>query len=84
MRAEEAQLTAQYRAAIATLPAEQRDTFLLYESGLSLEEVGSVTAVSPETAKSRLRYAVAKLRISLAPAKESYTSGAGVIQEPGV
>jgi RNA polymerase sigma-70 factor (ECF subfamily) len=83
-RAEQAQLTAQYRAAIATLPAEQRDVFLLYESGLSLEEVGSVTAVSPETAKSRLRYAVAKLRVSLAPAKESYTSGARVIQEPGV
>jgi RNA polymerase sigma-70 factor (ECF subfamily) len=70
-RAEEAQLTAQYRAAIAALPAEQRDAFLLYESGLSLEEVGAVTAVSPETAKSRLRYAVAKLRVSLAPAKES-------------
>jgi DNA-directed RNA polymerase specialized sigma24 family protein len=51
---------------------------------LSLEEVGSVTAVSPETAKSRLRYAVAKLRVSLAPAKESYASGADVIQEPGV
>ncbi len=83
-RAEEAQLTAQYRAAIATLPAEQRDAFLLYESGLSLEEVGAVTAVSPETAKSRLRYAVAKLRVSLAPAKERYSSGAGVIQEPGV
>jgi len=83
-RAEEAQLTAQYRAAIATLPAEQRDAFLLYESGLSLEEVGAVTAVSPETAKRRLRYAVAKLRVSLAPAKESYSSGAGVIQEPGV
>jgi len=83
-RAEEAQLTAQYRAAIVTLPAEQRDAFLLYESGLSLEEVGAVTAVSPETAKSRLRYAVAKLRVSLAPAQESYSAGAGVIREPGV
>jgi DNA-directed RNA polymerase specialized sigma24 family protein len=49
-----------------------------------LEEVGAITAVSPDTAKSRLRYAVAKLRVSLAPAKESYSSGAGVIQEPGV
>jgi RNA polymerase sigma-70 factor (ECF subfamily) len=68
-RAEQAQLTAQYRAALATLPVEQRDTFLLYESGLSLDEVGLVMAVSPETAKSRLRYAVSKLRTSLAPAE---------------
>jgi RNA polymerase sigma-70 factor (ECF subfamily) len=67
-RAEQAQLTASYRAALATLPAEQRDAFLLYESGLSLEEVASVSAVGPETAKSRLRYAVTKLRAILAPA----------------
>ena len=33
-RAEQAQLTARYRAALETLPAEQRDVFLLYESGL--------------------------------------------------
>src|SRR3569833_1563103 len=83
IRAEQAQLTAQYRAALATLPAEQRDTFLLYESGLSLDEVGSVTAVSPETAKSRLRYAVTKMRTSLAPAGKNLPAGAGVIQEPG-
>ena len=37
--------------------------FLLYEeSGLSLEEIAVITAVGPETAKSRLRYAVSKLR----------------------
>jgi RNA polymerase sigma-70 factor (ECF subfamily) len=90
-RAEQAQLTAQYRAALATLPAEQRDTFLLYESGLSLEEVASVSGVGPETAKSRLRYAVTKLRASLSAAVETVSPGAGdpaprvgVIQEPGV
>ena len=83
-RAEQAQLTARYRAAIATLPAEQRDAFLLYESGLSLEEVASVSAIGAETAKSRLRYAVAKLRATLAPAIETFSPGVGVIQEPGV
>ena len=89
-RAEQAQLTAQYRAALATLPVEQRDTFLLYESGLSLEEVAAVSGVGPETAKSRLRYAVTKLRASLA-AIETISHevgdprpGMGVIQEPGV
>jgi RNA polymerase sigma-70 factor (ECF subfamily) len=48
------------------LPAEQRDVFLLYEeSGLSLEQIGKVTGVAMETAKSRLRYAVSKLRTAL-------------------
>lgn len=55
-----------FRSALATLPPEQRDAFLLYEeSGLSVEEIGRVTDVSMETAKSRLRYAVAKLRAAL-------------------
>ena len=48
------------------LPAEQRDVFVLYEeSGLSLEEIGRITGVAMETAKSRLRYALAKLRAAL-------------------
>ena len=75
-RAEQAQLNACYRAALATLPAEQRDTFLLYESGLSLDEVASVSAVGPETAKSRLRYAVTKLRAILAPTADAISAGA--------
>lgn len=54
---------ARLRAAIAGLPFEQREAFLLREErGLSLAEIASVTGVNPETAKSRLRYAVAKLR----------------------
>ena len=48
------------------LPALQRETLLLREeAGLSLEEIAEVTGVTPETAKSRLRYAVAKLREGL-------------------
>jgi RNA polymerase sigma-70 factor (ECF subfamily) len=83
-RAEQAQLTARYRAALGELPAEQRDAFLLYESGLSLDEVATVSAVGPETAKSRLRYAVAKLRATLAPTMEAFSPDVAVIQEPGV
>jgi len=82
-RAENAQLTARYRAALSALPAEQRDVFLLYESGLSLEEIATLSAVGTETAKSRLRYAVAKLRATLAPLAERFPPGATVIQEPG-
>jgi RNA polymerase sigma-70 factor (ECF subfamily) len=49
--------------AVATLPAEQRDTFLLHaEAELTVEEIARVTKVSFETAKSRLRYARSKLR----------------------
>ncbi|MEO8062697.1 MAG: RNA polymerase sigma factor [Pseudomonadota bacterium] len=59
--------TQRYRAALATLPAEQRDVYLLHEeSDLSLEEIARVTGVGAETAKSRLRYAVGKLKAALA------------------
>ncbi|MDH5324119.1 MAG: sigma-70 family RNA polymerase sigma factor [Gammaproteobacteria bacterium] len=45
------------------LPEEQREAFILKEeAGLSLLEIASVTGVNVETAKSRLRYAVAKLK----------------------
>ena len=49
--------------ALAQLPAEQRDAFLLHiEAELSVEEVAAVTGSTFETTKSRLRYARAKLR----------------------
>lgn len=52
--------------ALQDLPDEQRDVFLLHEeAGLSLDEIASVTGSNRETAKSRLRYAVKKLRIAI-------------------
>ncbi len=61
--------TRRYRAALAALPPEQRDVYLLHEeSELSLEEIARVTGVGAETAKSRLRYAVNKLKAALAAA----------------
>ena len=60
-----------YRAALAQLPQEQRDVYLLHEeSDLSLEEIARVTGVGAETAKSRLRYAVGKLKAALAVAED--------------
>ncbi len=54
-------------AALQALPAEQREAWLLQaEGGLSLEQIASATDVGIETAKSRLRYARAKLRLQLA------------------
>lgn len=48
---------------IADLPDAQREAFLLREeAGMSIEEIAVATGVNAETAKSRLRYAVTKLR----------------------
>lgn len=53
-------------AALATLPDEQRDVFLLHEeAGLGIDDIGHVTGVNRETAKSRLRYAIKKLRVAM-------------------
>jgi len=62
-----AQLAQKLEQALASLPDTQREAFLLREEGgLSLEEIGRATGVGRETVKSRLRYAVAKLRSVLA------------------
>jgi|ERR1700733_167969 len=54
--------------AVASLPILQREVFLLRAEGnLTLEEIGEVTGSSRETAKSRLRYALNRLRIALEP-----------------
>lgn len=65
-QAAQSQVRDAFMAALRQLPAEQRNVFVLYEeSGLSLEEIGQLTGVAMETAKSRLRYAVNKLRAAL-------------------
>jgi RNA polymerase sigma-70 factor (ECF subfamily) len=54
------------REAVQELPAEQKDVLLLkLEAGLDLQTIADVTGVNRETAKSRLRYAVGKLKKSL-------------------
>ena len=53
-------------ALIERLPAAQREAFLLqHESDMSIEDIAQATGVSRETAKSRLRYAMARLREGL-------------------
>jgi len=60
-------------SAVEALPLEQRSVFVMFaEAGLSLEEIAQVTGVTLETAKSRLRYARAKLRQSLAGERSAY------------
>jgi len=53
--------------ALSALPPEQREAFLMKEEGgLSLEQIAEVTGVGRETVKSRLRYAIGRLRGVLA------------------
>jgi RNA polymerase sigma-70 factor (ECF subfamily) len=52
--------------ALAELPDDQREVLQLrLEQELTLEEIGDVTGVGRETVKSRLRYAMDKLRARL-------------------
>lgn len=53
-------------AAVESLPAAQREAFLLAEEGgLTVDEIAQATGCGFETAKSRLRYAYARLRAAL-------------------
>jgi RNA polymerase sigma-70 factor (ECF subfamily) len=63
---ERAQLAGRLVAAVEALPATQREAFLLAaEGGLTVAEIGNATGSGFETAKSRLRYAYARLRSDL-------------------
>ena len=56
----------QLQLALDDLPEEQREVLLLrLEQELTLEEIGEITGVGRETVKSRLRYAMDKLRARL-------------------
>lgn len=60
------ELTARMRRALAELPEEQREAFLLREEGdLGFSEIGEALGCGKETAKSRFRLAVGKLRAKL-------------------
>jgi RNA polymerase sigma-70 factor (ECF subfamily) len=66
-RIESRQQAEAFLDALAQLPEPQREAFVLQaEGGLSIDEVASATGVGAETAKTRLRYAKAKLRTLLA------------------
>lgn len=62
-RAEGRQDLQRLEAALAALPEAQRETFLLHEeAGMTLAEIAAATGATEEAAKSRLRYAFARLR----------------------
>jgi RNA polymerase sigma-70 factor (ECF subfamily) len=64
--AEGALLRPKLEAALAALPPEQREVFLLREhAGLRFPEIAEVTGVPENTVKSRMRYALEALRARL-------------------
>lgn len=57
---------ARFAFALERLPALQREAFLLHEeAGLSIAEIAAATGSNEEAAKSRLRYAMAKLKAAI-------------------
>ena len=61
------------RRAIADLPEEQREVTVLHVwADLTFSQIAEVLEISPNTAASRYRYALAKLREVMCPKEESY------------
>lgn len=64
--AQDTQFRATLETALAALPSDQRDVFLLRQSsGLSFAEVAEIVGCKENTAKSRMRYALQSLRAAL-------------------
>ncbi len=65
------QLRARLAAAIEALPADQRDVFLMRQlAEMSFGEIAQAIGIGENTAKSRMRYALEKLRLELADVHE--------------
>ena len=65
-QAEARESLARLLQAIEALPIAQREAFLLHEeAGLTAAEIAAATGTNEEAAKSRLRYALMKLRKSV-------------------
>ncbi|OGA41820.1 MAG: hypothetical protein A3G28_06125 [Betaproteobacteria bacterium RIFCSPLOWO2_12_FULL_68_19] len=64
--AEARQNLLRFARALEALPPAQREAFLLHEeAGMSVPEIAQATGAGEEAAKSRLRYAIAKLRTAV-------------------
>ena len=67
---ERSQTALKVREALQHLPKDQLDAFLLHEeAGFTLEEIAQLNGIGRETVKSRLRYALGKLRRALETAE---------------
>ena len=68
------------RQSLVALPEDQRQVVVLHVWGeLTFSEIADVLNVSPNTAASRYRYALAKLRDSMRGKAEAHAKGKGEI-----
>jgi len=75
-RLSDRQAGARIDAAIAQLPEEQREVFLMREvMEMSFAEIAAVVGASEPTVKSRMRYALGKLREALVDFRDSAAAG---------
>jgi RNA polymerase sigma-70 factor (ECF subfamily) len=82
--AESARLRPVLAKALASLPEEQREVFLLREqAGVPFKEIAELTGVNENTVKSRMRYALEGLRKALAAAGVTEDAAADE-PDPGV
>ncbi|HEY8376024.1 MAG TPA: RNA polymerase sigma factor [Nannocystis sp.] len=66
-RAAAPQIRERIARAVALLPEDQREVFLMRQiNGLSFKEIGDIVGAPENTVKSRMRYALEKLRQELA------------------
>jgi len=79
---QEQQLSNALLRGINSLPEEQKEVFLLHEkSALTLQEIALITESSFESTKSRLRYAVKKLRQHMAQYLDDSVSGRSPVKK---
>jgi RNA polymerase sigma factor (sigma-70 family) len=65
-QAEARETLGRFLQALEALPPAQREAFLLHEEGgLSAAQIAAATGTNEEAAKSRLRYAMAKLKAAV-------------------
>ncbi len=76
-RAEGVRLRARLASAVSGLPDDQREVFLMRQlGGLSFREIGEAVGAPENTVKSRMRYALEKLRGELVEVHQSVTAQA--------
>jgi RNA polymerase sigma-70 factor (ECF subfamily) len=83
-RVADRQAKARIDAAIAALPPDQREVFLMREvMEMPFAEIAAAVGVSEPTVKSRMRYALEKLRVSLVELGGDQASGPGKTESSG-
>lgn len=85
--AEAPKLRRRLEDAVAALPEEQREVFVMRQvSGMSFREIGESIGVPENTVKSRMRYALEKLREQLADLRDAQPGAASAAtsgKQPG-